>query len=113
VEGLLNPVRAHDKPTCLTADFEIHTIKAHNRANWRGSMLKLIAFAFAMTVAGLATPAFAYTPEEQAACQDDAFRLCGHAIPDVERVRVCLVGYYRLRKLSPACHRLFARGRKR
>jgi hypothetical protein len=33
----------------------------------------------------------AYTPEQQAACSDDAFRLCSADIPDVDRVTACMV----------------------
>ena len=33
----------------------------------------------------------AYTPEQQAACSDDAFRLCSSEIPDVDRVTACMV----------------------
>jgi hypothetical protein len=29
------------------------------------------------------------TPAERWACQQDAFRVCGHAIPDRDRVRSC------------------------
>ena len=77
-------------------------------------MQKLIAIAFVMTVivfSGHVSPAFAYTQEEQAACQDDAFRLCGQAIPDEQRVKACLIS--NMRRLSPACRRVFGRGSRR
>jgi hypothetical protein len=73
-------------------------------------MQKLIAIAFALTVIGFAAPASAYTQEEQQACQDDAFRLCNHAIPDEQRVKACLIS--NMRRLSPQCRRLFNRGRR-
>jgi hypothetical protein len=75
-------------------------------------MQKLIAIAFVLTVIVLAAPApaSAYTQEEQAACQDDAFRLCGQAIPDEQRVKACLIA--NMRRLSPTCRRLFQRGRR-
>jgi hypothetical protein len=47
----------------------------------------------------------AYTPEQQAACSDDAFRLCGADIPDVDRVTACMVR--RQEQLSPGCRVYF------
>ncbi|MEA2990059.1 MAG: hypothetical protein QOG83_2770 [Alphaproteobacteria bacterium] len=68
-------------------------------------MPKLIAIAFVLTVIGLCAPAQAYSQQDQMACQDDAFRLCGQAIPDERRVRACLIA--NKRRLSPACRKLF------
>lgn len=59
----------------------------------------------ALILAALPTAGHAYTPEEQAACQPDAFRLCGPEIPDVERVTACMVA--RRAQLSPECRRFF------
>jgi hypothetical protein len=73
-------------------------------------MPKLIAIAFGLTVIGFSAPTSAYTQEEQQACQDDAFRLCNHAIPDEQRVKACLIS--NMRRLSPQCRRLFNRGRR-
>ena len=42
------------------------------------------------------------TPEQQAACQPDVMRLCGSAIPDVDRIVACLK--YNEPNLNPACH---------
>jgi hypothetical protein len=47
----------------------------------------------------------AYTPEEQAACQPDAFRLCGSEIPNIDRVKACMVA--KRAQLSPECKRFF------
>ena len=76
-------------------------------------MQKLIAIAFGLGVIvfSAASPASAYTQEEQQACQDDAFRHCEHAIPDEQRVKACLLA--NMRKLSPACRRMFARERRK
>jgi hypothetical protein len=59
----------------------------------------------AFSVAALPSAGRAYTPEEQAACQPDAFRLCGSEIPDIERVKACMVA--RRAQLSPECKRFF------
>jgi hypothetical protein len=46
--------------------------------------------ATAMTFAFMST-ANAYTQEQEAMCTNDAFRVCGSEIPDVERVTACMV----------------------
>ena len=76
-------------------------------------MKKLIAIAFVLTVISFCAPApssYAYTQQEQAACQDDAFRLCGQFVPDEQRVRACMVR--NMSRLSPACRRMFQRGKR-
>ena len=50
-----------------------------------------LLLATALSVAMLPTAGEAYTPEQQQACSDDAFRLCGPEIPDVDRVTACMV----------------------
>jgi hypothetical protein len=59
----------------------------------------------ALSVSVLPTAASAYTPEEQQACQPDAFRLCSAEIPDVDRVTACMIA--RKSQLSPECRRFF------
>jgi Cysteine rich repeat len=57
-----------------------------------------------------ATPASAQggTPEQRAACEQDAYRFCSQYIPDENRTASCL---RRNRvHLSPACRRLFSGG---
>jgi hypothetical protein len=60
-------------------------------------------FAFCLFV--FSATAHAYTPEQQQACTGDAFRLCGNAIPDVDRVTVCMIRNRAL--LSPGCRVYF------
>ena len=43
----------------------------------------------------------AETQDEQMACMNDAFSVCGHAIPDRERVGACLA--QNINRISPAC----------
>jgi hypothetical protein len=54
-----------------------------------------------------APPAFAYTQDDANACSNDAFRLCGEAIPDQQRIVQCL--YQKRRQLSPACYAVYLR----
>jgi hypothetical protein len=59
-----------------------------------------------------ATPAAAQgTPEQRAACEQDAYRFCSQYIPDENRTASCL-RRHRV-SLSPACRRLFSGGGKR
>jgi hypothetical protein len=74
-------------------------------------MQKVIAFAFLLSLAGFAGSASAATPEEQAACQDDAFKFCNDAVPDEEKVKACLI--QNRSKLTPACRAMLSSGRSR
>jgi hypothetical protein len=64
--------------------------------------------ATALSVSMSPTAAQAYTQEEQAACSDDAFRLCSADIPDVDRVTACMVR--NKAQLSPGCRVHFRSG---
>jgi hypothetical protein len=58
-----------------------------------------------------ATPAAAQgTPEQRAACEQDAYRFCSQYIPDENRTASCL-RRYRV-ALSPACRRMLSGGRR-
>jgi hypothetical protein len=64
-----------------------------------------------LSLALIATPAAAQgTPEQRAACEQDAYRFCSQYIPDERRTGNCLRA--NRVKLSPACRRLFS-GRRR
>ncbi len=67
--------------------------------------LGLGAALVALIVVALPSASHAYTPEEQAACQPDAFRLCGSEIPNIDRVKACMVA--KRAQLSPECKRYF------
>ena len=73
-------------------------------------MPKVFAFAFLLSLISFAGSVSAATPEEQAACQDDAFKFCQDLIPDEDKVKVCLMA--NRRKLAPACRKLFASERR-
>jgi hypothetical protein len=65
-------------------------------------------FVIALSFSLLPSAGEAYTPEQQQACSDDAFRLCGPEIPDVDRVTACMVA--RQTELSPGCRVFFRPG---
>jgi hypothetical protein len=71
-----------------------------------GCMIRSIALGIAV-VLGAAGMATAQTAEEQAACKDDAFRVCPDAIPDRDRVAQCLI--LNRDAISPACRTVMAR----
>jgi hypothetical protein len=64
-----------------------------------------LMLAIALSFSLLPTTVHAYTPEQQQACTPDAFRLCGDAIPDVDRVTVCMIR--NKAQLSPGCRVFF------
>jgi len=51
------------------------------------------------------------TPDQRAACEPDAMRLCGEFVPDVERIKACM--YRKRSQLSPACRVYFGGGKKK
>ena len=61
----------------------------------------------ATALAALVVPSAgqAYTPEEEQACSNDAFRLCGPEIPDVDRVTACMIR--NKSQLTPGCRVYF------
>ena len=52
-----------------------------------------------------------WTPQQRAACEPDAMRLCQQYISDIGRVRACMSRYRRY--LSPACRAEFEGGAKK
>jgi hypothetical protein len=64
-----------------------------------------LLLATALMVSVMPTGAQAYTQDEQAACSNDAFRLCGPEIPDVDRITACMIR--NKSQLSPECRVFF------
>jgi hypothetical protein len=48
-------------------------------------------FAASFALALLPRVVYAYTTEQQQACMGDAFRLCSSEIPDIDRVKACMI----------------------
>ncbi len=59
-----------------------------------------VALAFAF-LAFAPVAASAESQDEQNACMNDAFTICGHAIPDRDRVGACLAK--NINRISSAC----------
>lgn len=72
----------------------------------------VLASAVAMTIAIASLPqaAHAQTAQQQAACQNDAYRFCQQYIPDHNQIARCL--RRNLRRISSACRAQFYRGRR-
>jgi hypothetical protein len=77
-----------------------------------------LAFCFAvpagLLLAAVLAPAPAVaqgTPEQRAACEGDAMRLCSAHVPDVQRITACMA--QNRRNLSAACRKVFDGGSKR
>src|ERR1700758_5638298 len=70
-----------------------------------------VLLGLALTFASGPAAAQQWTPEQRAACEPDAMRLCQAYIPDVDRVRGCMAHYRRY--LSPRCRALFEGGAKK
>jgi hypothetical protein len=66
-----------------------------------------LALAAALITSAMAVPALGQSQEEyQAACQDDALRLCSEHISDHAKIRACLVAHKA--SISPACRAMLS-----
>ena len=69
-----------------------------------------IALLFAIAVAAtalFARPDPAFSSEAQQMCTGDAMRLCGHEVPNVQRITACMVK--QRASLSPGCRAVMDR----
>ena len=66
----------------------------------------LFAAAFAATALS-AGPRVAFSSEAQQMCTGDAMRLCGHEVPNVQRITACMVK--QRANLSPGCRAVMNR----
>jgi hypothetical protein len=58
-------------------------------------------------VAFISAPALAQSQDEQQACMNDAFTVCGDAIPDRDRVAACLA--QNINRISAPCRTVMLR----
>jgi len=65
-----------------------------------------------LALAFASSPALAqqWNPEQRAACEPDAMRLCQQYVPDVGRTRACMIQHRRY--LSPRCRAVIDGGRR-
>jgi len=81
------------------------------RLNLRAVTGLSAAFGLALAFASLPAAAQQWTPQQRAACEPDAMRLCNQYIPDVQRTSACMSHYRRY--LSPSCRAVFYGGQKK
>ena len=74
-----------------------------------------LLFAIAVAAAALAAPSGpAFASDAQQMCTGDAMRLCGHEIPNVQRITACM--HKQRANVSPGCRAVMDRdntGRRR
>jgi len=75
---------------------------------FRLSSRAALLFATAFAVAALSTsPGPAFASDAQQMCTGDAMRLCGHEVPNVQRITACMVK--QRANLSPGCRAVMDR----
>jgi hypothetical protein len=78
----------------------------------RHAVKNIVGVAAFCIVALISVPADAQgTPEQRAACEGDAHRLCGQFIPDVNRITACMT--QKRRYLSAPCRAAMEGGSKK
>ena len=83
-----------------------------DRQNRRSIMTVAAVLAFALMASAGASPAAAQgTPQQRAACEGDAMRLCGNYVPDVQRITACM--HVKRSQLSPRCRAVFGGAKKK
>jgi hypothetical protein len=84
-----------------------------DRRPWRSSRNIAALFGLALMASFAPSPVAAqsYTPEQRAACEGDAMRLCGQFGADVERITACMRA--KRSQLSPGCRKYFVKRRPR
>ena len=90
---------------------EIRIAQAKLRPIMAAAALPTALLGLALTFAPGPAAAQQWSPEQRAACEPDAMRLCQQYIPDIDRVRACMAHYRRY--LSPRCRALFEGGAKK
>jgi hypothetical protein len=74
------------------------------------SLFKTTASLFALTATAIAfqtSPSLAFSSEAQQMCSGDAMRLCSSEIPDIPRIRACMV--QKKAQVSPGCRAVMDR----
>ena len=76
----------------------------------RMTRYQTIATLFAVTTAAIAfqtSPGLSFSSEAQQMCSGDAMRLCSSEIPDIPRIRACMV--QKKAQVSPGCRAVMDR----
>ena len=71
----------------------------------------LFAIAFAATALSASARALAFSSDAQQMCTGDAMRLCGHEVPNVQRITACM--HKQRAQVSPGCRAVMDRDTRR
>jgi hypothetical protein len=86
-------------------------MQIRTQPNLRPIIVAAALLGLSLTFASSPAAAQQWTPQQRAACEPDAMRLCQQYISDIGRVRSCMSHYRRY--LSPACRAVFQGGAKK
>ncbi len=89
---------------------DIRRVQLSLRPIMTAAALPAALVGLALTFASSPALAQQWNPEQRAACEPDAMRLCQQYVPDVGRVRACMLHYRRY--LSPRCRAVIEGGRR-
>jgi hypothetical protein len=89
---------------------DIRRVQLSLRPIMTAAALPAALVGLALTFASSPALAQQWSPEQRAACEPDAMRLCQQYVPDVGRVRACMLHYRRY--LSPRCRAVLEGGRR-
>jgi hypothetical protein len=89
---------------------DIRRVQLSLRPIMTAAALPAALVGLALTFASSPALAQQWSPEQRAACEPDAMRLCQQYVPDVGRVRACMLHYRRY--LSPRCRAVIEGGRR-
>lgn len=89
-------------------------MEVENRCQHRKLNIRFLAVPAGLLLVALLLPSFVAaqgTPEQRAACEDEARWLCSNYIPDAEAIKGCMLR--NLDQLSPRCRAMFGHAQKR
>jgi hypothetical protein len=89
---------------------DIRRVQLSLRPIMTAAALPAALVGLALTFASSPALAQQWNPEQRAACEPDAMRLCQQYVPDVGRTRACMLHYRRY--LSPRCRAVLEGGRR-
>jgi hypothetical protein len=90
-----------------TSDRKVFGLKALQRHASAFGLAGGLALAVLSTVNAQDSGSYRGSQDDQQACTDDVFRVCGDFVPDQPRIIACMK--INLVKLSPACKAVFMR----
>src|SRR5215475_13162180 len=94
----------------MTTDKRASPAELGDASNMTGYRANTTALLFAIATSAIAlqtSPGLAFSSEAQQMCSGDAMRLCASEIPDIPRIRACMVR--NRHNVSPGCRAVMDR----